>query len=190
MSFAFKRLALPEVYLVEAVAFPDQRGFFMEAYKRSEFEANGVSDPFVQDNYSHSVRGVLRGLHYQKQPKAQGKLVMVVHGEAFAAAVDIRKGSPTYSRWVVEVLSAENHRMLYVPVGFAYGFVVLSDEVDMAYKMTVSEYAPDLGRGIIWNDPEIGIKWPQDNPILSEKDACLPLLKDADNDFVYEEKRP
>lgn len=185
MPFTYKRLDIPEVILVEPKVFPDERGFFMETYKYSEFEANGIPQRFVQDNFSHSVRGVLRGLHYQKAPAAQGKLVMAVRGEIFDVAVDIRKGSPTYGRWVGVRLSSENRRMLWVPEGFAHGFVVLSEEADVMYKVT-SEYAPELDRGIRWNDPEIGIDWPVKNPILSPKDNAQPFLAEADNNFVYE----
>jgi len=184
MPFTYKRLDIPEVILVEPKVFPDERGFFMETYKYSEFAANGIPQRFVQDNFSHSVRGVLRGLHYQKVPAVQGKLVMVVRGEIFDVAVDIRKGSPTYGRWVGVRLSSENRRMLWVPEGFAHGFVVLSEEADVMYKVT-SEYAPELDRGIRWNDPEIGIDWPVKNPILSPKDNTQPFLAEADNNFVY-----
>jgi len=189
MPFRFERLEIPDVILIEAKAFEDARGFFMEIYKRSEFEANGIPHGFVQDNHSHSVHGVLRGLHYQKHPKAQGKLVFVIRGEIFDVAVDIRQGSPTYGRWVSVTLSAKNRRMLYVPVGFAHGFCVLSEEADVVYKVT-SEYAPELDRGIVWNDPELSIRWPIQQPILSPKDAQLPLLREADNDFIYEGRRP
>jgi dTDP-4-dehydrorhamnose 3,5-epimerase len=184
MPFKFKSLDIHEVVLVEPQAFGDHRGFFMEAYRRSEFEANGILVQFVQDNYSRSVQGVLRGLHYQKTPKAQGKLVSVVNGEILDVAVDIRKGSPTYGKWVAEVLSSQNRLMLYVPAGFAHGFCVTSQEADVVYKVT-EEYAPEMDRGIVWNDPELGISWPSGNHILSEKDARLPLLKDADINFVY-----
>jgi len=185
MPFRFQRLKIPEVLLIEAQTFEDQRGFFLETYKRSVFTAHGISNPFVQDNYSYSVKGVLRGLHYQKHPKAQGKLVEVIQGEIFDVAVDLRRGSPTYGRWIGVMLSDKNHQMLYVPVGFAHGFCVLSDEADVVYKVT-AEYAPEFERGIIWNDPEIGIQWPIENPLLSAKDARLPFLRDADNNFVYE----
>jgi dTDP-4-dehydrorhamnose 3,5-epimerase len=182
MPFEFRRLAIPDVLLVEARIFGDERGFFMETYKRSDFAAHGIPDAFVQYNRSRSVRGVLRGLHYQKDPRAQGKLVSVLQGEVFDVAVDIRRGSPTYGRWVGERLSAENGRMLYVPVGFAHGFCVLSDRADVLYMVT-DEYAPECDRGILWNDPEIGIDWPIAAPILSPKDAQLPALRHADNNF-------
>ena len=185
MPFRFVGLEIPDVILIEPKAFADPRGFFAETYKRSEFEAAGIRQTFVQDNYSHSMRGVLRGLHYQKAPMAQGKLVSVFRGQIFDVAVDIRRGSPTYGRWVGVTLSAEDHRMVYVPAGFAHGFCVLSDEADVVYKAT-AEYAPALDRGILWNDPALGISWPIPHPLLSAKDATLLPLRDADNNFVYE----
>ncbi|MGI0102773.1 MAG: dTDP-4-dehydrorhamnose 3,5-epimerase [Nitrosotalea sp.] len=184
MSFKFRKLELPEVILVESQAFPDERGLFMEIFKESVFKTNGINTPFIQDNYSHSIKGVLRGLHYQKVPKAQAKLVMVTRGEIFDVAVDIRKGSPTYGKWVSEILSDENHRLLYVPEGFAHGFCILSDEADVLYKVNL-EYSPEHERGILWNDSELDIKWPTDKPIVIKKDLQLPTLKNADNDFVY-----
>jgi len=185
MPFKFQRLDMPDVILIEPTVFVDKRGFFMESYKYSEFAKFGIKEKFVQDNHSRSTRGVLRGLHYQKNPKAQAKLVRVTRGEVFDVAVDIRRGSPTYGRWVGVLLSEENKKMLYVPVGFAHGFCVLSEEAEVLYK-TTEEYAPEYERGIIWNDPDIGIKWPIEEPILSPKDAALPRLKDADNDFQYD----
>jgi dTDP-4-dehydrorhamnose 3,5-epimerase len=184
MPFRFERLEIPEVILVEAIAFEDPRGFFMETYNWSAFRANGIPEAFVQDNYSYSVCGVLRGLHYQKPPKAQGKLIGVIRGEIFDVAVDIRQGSPTYGRWVGGRLSAKDRRLLYVPVGFAHGFCVLSSEADIFYKVT-AEYAPGLEGGIRWNDAELGIPWPVQDPILSAKDVQLPVLREADHIFVY-----
>lgn len=185
MPFTFKRLEIPEVILIEPRVFRDERGFFMEVYKHSEFAAFGIAERFVQDNHSRSVKGVLRGLHYQNPPKAQGKLVRVVVGEIFDVVVDIRKGSPTYGKWVGVKLSAENKRMLYIPPGFAHGFCVISDVAEVVYKVT-AEYAPECEGGIIWNDPEVGIDWPIENPMLSPKDANWPMLRDAVNRFVYE----
>jgi dTDP-4-dehydrorhamnose 3,5-epimerase len=185
MPFGFHPLQIPDVILIEARAFGDDRGFFIETYKQSEFAANGIADQFVQDNYSFSLQGVLRGLHYQRNPQAQSKLVRVVQGKVFDVAVDIRAGSPTYGEWVAETLSAENGHMLYVPPGFAHGFCVLSPEAGLAYKVT-AEYAPALERGIRWNDPQIGIQWPVREPVLSERDAALPLLTEADHDFKLE----
>lgn len=184
MPFRFSALEIPEVILIEATAFEDPRGCFVETYKRSEFLNAGIRDVFVQDNYSSSAQGVLRGLHYQKIPKAQGKLVAVITGEIFDVAVDIRRGSPTFGRWASATLSAKARRMLYVPAGFAHGFCVLSDRADVVYKAT-AEYAPDLDRGILWNDPELQIAWPVQTPNLSSRDARLPPFRDADNNFVY-----
>jgi dTDP-4-dehydrorhamnose 3,5-epimerase len=186
MAFRFSRLRIPDVILIETKNIKDGRGFFKETYKHSEFSANGIPASFVQDNLSHSVRSVIRGLHYQKHPKAQGKLVAVSAGEIFDVAVDIRKGSPTYGQWISQVLSAENGCLLYVPPGFAHGFCALSDAADVLYKVTC-EYSPELDRGIIWNDPVVGIEWPISEPSLSPKDARLPLLKDADNNFEFEQ---
>jgi len=187
MPFTFRNLSIPEVILVEAKEFADKRGFFMESFKESIFGTNGIDTRFVQDNYSHSIKGVLRGLHYQKEPKAQAKLVMVIKGEIFDVAVDMRKGSPTYGKWTGEILSDKNHKLLYVPEGFAHGFCVLSNEADVIYKVN-SEYSPEHERGIIWNDPDVVIKWPIENPIMIEKDLQLPTLKNADNNFEYDKK--
>ena len=185
MSFRFQRLNIPDVILIKPRILKDQRGFFMETYKRSEFTANGISGEFVQSNYSHSTRGTLRGLHYQKHPQAQGKLVIALRGKIFDVAVDIREGSPTYGQWVGAVLSDENFHMLYIPMGFAHGFCVLSEEADLVYQVT-TEYAPALEQGILWNDPAIGIEWPVSEPVLSPRDTHLPILQEANIDFVYE----
>ena len=185
MPFRFSRLAIADVILVEVNVFNDERGFFVETYKYSEFAANGIPGRFVQDNYSHSRRHVLRGLHYQQEPKAQGKLVTVSRGRIFDVAVDIREGSPTYGNWVSLELSDESHTMVYVPRGFAHGFCVLSSEASVVYK-TTEEYSVDLERGIVWNDQDIAIKWPVSSPILSPKDAALPTLREADNNFRFE----
>ena len=184
MPFSFKLLQIPEVILIEVKSFQDERGLFLENFKESEFKNNGIDSNFVQDNFSHSVKGVLRGLHFQNNPKAQAKLVSALRGEIFDVAVDIRKNSPTFGKWVSEILSEKNHRLLYVPEGFAHGFCVLSEEADVLYKVN-NEYSPENEKGIIWNDPDINIKWPIDKPILIEKDLQLSLLKDADNNFVY-----
>ena len=184
MPFKFKRLEIPDIILVEAQAFQDERGFFMESFKDSIFISNGIKTKFVQDNFSHSVKGVLRGLHYQKKPQSQAKLVIALQGEIFDVAVDIRKGSPTYGKWVGEILSDKNHRLLYIPEGFAHGFCVLSDSADVLYKVN-SEYSPEHERGILWNDTDLAIKWPIDKPFMIKKDLELPVLKNADNNFVY-----
>jgi dTDP-4-dehydrorhamnose 3,5-epimerase len=185
MPFDFQPLKIPEVILITAKTFSDERGFFMETYKQSEFARNGIPWTFVQDNYSHSSRrGVLRGLHYQLDPKSQGKLVLPVSGEILDVAVDVRRGSPTYGQWVAEVLSADARNMLYVPEGFAHGFMVLSEQADVTYRVT-HEYAPEADRGIIWNDPDLAIDWPIDQPLLSPKDQALPAFRDAENNFGY-----
>jgi len=184
MPFNFRQLSLPGITLIEPKLFRDPRGFFMETYKYSDFARQGITEYFVQDNFSQSMRGVLRGLHYQQDPHAQGKLVQCLKGSIFDVAVDIRKGSPTFGRWVSAMLSGENNCMLYVPPAFAHGFVVLSESADVMYKCT-KEYAQESDRGIIWNDPDIGIIWPVEAPLVSEKDARHPLLRGADINFKY-----
>ena len=164
------RLAIPDVVLIEPKVFGDARGFFFESFNQKAFnEATGTQHEFVQDNHSRSAKGVLRGLHYQVQ-KPQGKLVRVVRGAVFDVAVDIRKGSPTFGQWVGEELSEDNHRQLWVPPGFAHGFVVLSDAAEFLYK-TTDYYAPQFERCIMWNDPTLDIDWPTQLPILSDKDS-------------------
>lgn len=151
----------------------------MESYKKSEFAANGIDVDFCQDNHSKSSKLVLRGLHYQLPPKTQGKLVRCTKGKILDVAVDIRKGSKTFGKWVGEILSEDNFHMLYIPEGFAHGFVVLSDTAEILYKAT-NEYSPENDRGILWNDPDINVNWGLDfDPILSEKDKNQPLLKDV-----------
>ena len=169
---AFTRKAIPDVILFEPRVFGDERGFFFESFNEREFvDAVGHSVDFVQDNHSRSRRGVLRGLHYQLPPHAQGKLVRVTSGEVFDVAVDIRKGSPTFGQWVGEILSESNKRQLWIPPGFAHGFVTLSDSADFLYK-TSDFYRPTAERCIMWNDPQIGIDWPLTvAPQVSAKDA-------------------
>ena len=186
MPFTFLPMRLPGVMMIAPKRFEDERGFFLEFYKASEFAAQGIRERFVQDNHSQSTRGVLRGLHYQRPPKAQAKLVRVLRGEIFDVAVDIRRGSPTYGQWVGVTLSAQDSRMLYVPSGFAHGFCVLSDVADVIYKVT-AEYAPETEDGLMWNDPDIGIQWPIDTPSLSEKDTRYPPLKHSEAVFAYPE---
>ena len=166
-------LAIPEVLLIEPKVFGDARGFFFESFNQHAFnEATGLDVHFVQDNHSRSVRHVLRGLHYQLPPYAQGKLVRAVHGEVFDVAVDIRKDSPTFGRWVGEILSADNKRQLWIPPGLARGFVVFSDSAEFLYK-TTDYYAPELERVILWNDPDLAIDWPiMGVPLLSGKDTA------------------
>jgi len=182
MPFEFAKLEIPGLLLIKPQVFGDDRGFFFELYKYSDFQREGIREHLVQDNYSKSSKGVLRGLHYQKSPKAQGKLVMCLKGKIFDIAVDIRKGSPHYGKWVGIDLTEENKDMLYVPPGFAHGFQVLSETAEVLYKCT-SEYSPTDDRGIIWNDQDINIAWPLGKPILSGKDKAHPRLQDADNNF-------
>lgn len=172
--------ALPGVMLVEPKVFGDDRGFFLESWNARGFAAAGLDLTFVQDNHSRSAKGVLRGLHYQIEDP-QGKLVRVTQGRVYDVAVDIRRSSPHFGRWVGYELSDSNHRMLYVPPGFAHGFLVLSDTADFVYKCT-SFYAPAHDRGIRWSDPAIGIDWPLTGkpPLLSPKDAAAPLLAEAE----------
>jgi dTDP-4-dehydrorhamnose 3,5-epimerase len=173
--------ALPEVKLIEPKVFGDTRGFFYESWNARDFAAAGIDAGFVQDNHSRSGKGVLRGLHYQlKLP--QGKLVRVIEGRVFDVAVDIRRGSPNFGKWAGVELSAENRRMLWVPGGFAHGFLVLSDSCEFVYKAT-DYYAPEFERAILWNDPALAIDWPvAAAPILSTKDASAPCLQDAELD--------
>ncbi len=182
MPFRFKRLEIPDLILIETRVFDDDRGYFLETYKSSDFHAGGIKEMFVQDNSSHSIRGTLRGLHYQNHPWAQAKLIRAIRGEIFDVAVDIRKDSPTYGRWVSVILSDKNSQMLYVPVGFAHGFYVVSDEADIDYK-TSAEYCLEAEGGILWNDPELNICWPTPSPTVSPKDTLLPLFRDADHNF-------
>lgn len=170
--------AIPEVILIEPKVFKDDRGYFFESYQRQRFIDAGIPFEFVQDNHSKSTKGVLRGLHYQVQ-QPQGKLVRVINGEIYDVAVDIRKNSPTFGKWVGDYLSGENKRMIWVPPGFAHGFFVTSMEAEIIYKAT-DYYAPQWERTIAWNDPTIGVQWPIDNfpPILSAKDeAGKPFIE-------------
>ena len=184
MPFTFERLSIPDVVLVKPRVFGDDRGFFLETYKQTDFVEICGPLSFVQVNHSRSEYGVLRGLHYQRPPMAQGKLLTAVRGTILDVAVDIRWGSPTYGRWVGEELSDANHHALYVPPGFAHGFCVLSDVVDLVYMVT-EVYAPECDSGVMWNDPEIGVEWPIADPKLSPKDQVQPALRDTPRDFVY-----
>ena len=173
--------SLPEVLVIEPKVFGDSRGFFFESYNHRRFvESTGVDVQFVQDNHSRSSRGVLRGLHYQLQ-QAQGKLVRVTEGRVFDVAVDVRRSSPRFGQWVGVELSADNHRQMWVPPGFAHGFLVLSESADFLYK-TTDYYAPEHERCILWNDPAIGIEWPLGDiqPRLSAKDEKGVLLREAE----------
>ena len=177
MTFEFKRLEIPDVILIEPKIFKDERGFFMETYKKDEFEKVGITGEFVQDNHSKSKRGVLRGLHFQKEPYAQAKIVRCVRGEIYDVAVDLRKNSPTFGKYAGVILSEDNKYQLYIPGGCAHGFLVLSDVAEVIYKVD-NVYAPDHEGGLIWNDPDVNIPWPSDNPILSQKDQKLPTLRE------------
>jgi len=177
MPFEFQPLDIPGLVLITPRAFQDVRGFFMETYKHSDFARFGIREQFVQDNHSFSKKNVLRGLHFQRSPKAQGKLVQAVTGEIFDVAVDLRTGSPTLGKWASETLSGKNQKMLYIPAGFAHGFYVLSDSAHVTYKVT-EEFSHEHDAGVAWNDPDIGISWPTQTPTLSAKDAVLPSLRE------------
>ena len=169
--------------LLEPRVFGDERGFFLETYRQDVLRKAGIVAPFIQDNHSRSVKGVLRGLHYQlTQP--QGKLIRVTRGEIFDVAVDVRQGSPNFGQWYGTTLSDENMRMLYIPPGFAHGFLVLSDIVDFIYKCT-DYYHPESEQGVLWNDPAIGISWPSEDVQLSDKDKNNPLLHQQGKLPVY-----
>jgi len=179
---------IPEVFVIEPRVFSDSRGFFFESYSQRDMEKIGVPDFFVQDNHSCSVKGVVRGLHFQKE-HPQGKLVRVLRGSIFDAVVDIRKKSPTYGKTICAELSADNHRMIWVPVGFAHGFLSLEDHTEVHYK-TTDFYYPEYDAGIRWDDPDLGISWPLEkygisSGELSGKDAVLPLFKEIDSPFEY-----
>ena len=178
MPSNFSTLDIAGLVLIEPKVFKDSRGFFLESYKYSEFKSNGISQTFVQINRSTSAAGVIRGLHYQLPPFGQGKLVSCIKGEIFDVAVDIRKHSPTFGKWHGVILSDQNKRMLFIPEGFAHGFYTLQ-ETDVMYQ-TTSEYEPQSERGIIWNDPELNIGWPDGLKMTSEKDKVYPLLKNAE----------
>lgn len=178
MPFEFKKYNISDVKLIISKVFNDERGFFLESYKKSDFVNNGIKDEFNQDNHSKSTKGVLRGLHYQAAPKGQAKIVRCIRGAIFDVAVDIRKNSPTFGKWIGEKLTEENKHMLYIPEGFAHGFIVLSDEAELNYKAS-NEYSKEHDRGILWNDPDININWGIDYiPLISEKDRNQPRLKD------------
>lgn len=181
MPVQVTRLNIPDVILFAPKVFGDERGFFFESFNQQKFEElTGLKREFVQDNHSKSQKGVLRGLHYQLPPKAQGKLVRVVQGEVFDVAVDIRKSSPTFGKWVGEILSAENKRQMWIPEGFAHGFVTLSETAEFLYK-TTDYYAPEYERCIVWNDESINVQWPFiDAPVLSVKDQQGLALNSAE----------
>lgn len=173
---------LPGALLVTPRVFDDRRGWFFESYNQRDFAAAGIDLAFVQDNQSKSCRGTLRGLHFQMPPYAQAKLVRVLQGKIYDVIVDLRHDSPTYRQWDGVVLSAENHLMLFIPKGFAHGFCVLSETAEVFYKCD-DFYAPAASRGIIWNDPDLGIAWPVTDPVLSDKDREYPPLRELPRYF-------
>lgn len=178
---------IPGLIVITPDVFADERGFFFESFQEERYRATlGLKsdEHFIQDNLSSSKRGVLRGLHYQAPPMAQGKLVSVLSGRVLDVAVDIRFGSPTYGQHVMVELSGENHRQFWIPAGFAHGFVALEDDTLFAYKCT-NVYSKEHDRGVLWNDPALGIEWDVESPIVSEKDQKHPLLKDIAQEFVY-----
>ena len=179
MGFKFERFPVQGPLLIKPDVFGDARGYFKETYKRSIFLQEGIDQNFVQDNFSHSIRGVLRGLHYQLGDHAQGKLVSVAQGKVWDVAVDIRKSSPTFGQWIGVELTSENHHMFWIPPGFAHGFVVVSETAIFQYKCT-NEYHKTSEGGVIWNDPQIGISWPLTDVLVSDKDKILPVLSLAE----------
>lgn len=184
MPFSVKKLTIPDLILIEPQLFKDSRGFFAEIYKQSDFAGFGFSRPIVQINYSQSAKNVIRGLHYQLNPAAQAKFIQVINGRVQDVAVDLRKGSPFYGKWVTEEMSEQDLKILYLPEGFAHGFCVLSDTALVTYYCT-SLYSPKDERGVAWDDPAINIKWPVKNPLVSDKDKKLPRLEAAENNFIY-----
>jgi len=186
MPFRVERAGIPDVLLIRPTRFDDDRGFFMETYKKSEFRKFGIPEEFCQDNCSQSKKGVVRGLHYQLDPAAQGKLLRALAGKVWEVAVDIRRGSPTFGKWTGAYLSADEGTVMWIPVGFAAGVVALEDGSQLAYK-TTAEYSKLHERGILWSDPAIGIQWPGGfpHPVVSEKDQVHPPLARAEINFVY-----
>lgn len=176
MPFTFRELDLPGVIVVQPQVFEDERGGFLETYRYSQFSEAGIKDRFVQSNVSWSIKGVVRGLHYQVEPDAQGKLVSVSQGEVYDVVVDVQPDSPHYGQWRSITLSAENRTMLYVPPGYGHGFCVVSDGAQVSYA-TTTEYAPKSERGVLWNDPTLAIPWPVVTPVVSAKDQTWPRLE-------------
>lgn len=177
MPFIFRTAPIEGLVVVELKCFVDRRGFFMETYKRSDFQAAGISEDFVQDNHSRSTRGVLRGLHFQTGKSAQGKLLRVISGRVWDVAVDMRPSSTSFGKWWGLELTSENGLMLYIPTGFAHGFVTLSEEADLVYKCT-AEYDKERDGGVRWDDPDLAVGWPIRDVLVSSKDATLPYLKE------------
>ncbi len=182
MPFEFKQTPIPGVMIIQPEKFGDHRGFFMETYKKSDFISAGIKEDFEQDNHSFSSKGVLRGLHFQTAPHAQGKLVRVVKGAVWDVAVDLIPGSPTFGQHFGLELTEENNTMLYIPPGFGHGFLTLEDNTHFLYKCT-AEYAPASDGGVKWNDPDLAVQWPlepEQEPLVSDKDAILPFLKELE----------
>lgn len=184
MPFEFERQEIRDIILVKPRVFNDNRGFFLETYKKSAFTQGGIDVEFNQDNHSKSSKRVLRGLHYQAKPFAQAKLVRCIRGKIWDVAVDIRKNSPTFKKYIKVELSEANKHMLFIPEGFAHGFAVLSDEAEIMYKVS-GEYAPQAERGIMWNDSDINIDWEVDSPILSDKDKQHPNLHNIKTEELF-----
>ncbi len=188
MPFEFEPLGIDGVTLIKPRVFEDRRGFFMETHRQSDFVTSVTDAVFVQENHSQSSAGALRGLHYQNIPMAQGKLIRVIRGEIFDVLVDLRRGAPTYGKWIAVRLSEENKHILYVAPWFAHGFCVLGETAEVLYK-TTAEYSPSHEAGIVWNDPNLAIDWPIESPVLSDRDREWPPLSEADNSFVYKSDR-
>lgn len=182
MSFTFERLSIRDVIVVRPERHLDDRGYFKEVYREDLFAEAGITARFVQDNLTRSIRGALRGLHYQLPPAAQGKLIGVVHGRIFDVAVDLRRGGPTYGRWVARTLDVETGELMWIPPGFAHGYCTLSETADVLYKVT-ERYRPELNRGVRWDDPTLGIRWPIVDPVLSDADRRQPGFDRCDNPF-------
>jgi dTDP-4-dehydrorhamnose 3,5-epimerase len=190
-KFIFTTAPIPGIFIIEPKVFSDDRGFFMEFYNKDGFAENGFTDLFIQDNHSRSKKGVIRGLHYQINPAPMGKLVKCVSGKIFDVGVDIRKGSPAFGKWFGDILSGENHKMFYFPPGFAHGFLALEDDTEVIYACT-GVYSAENERAILWNDPDVGIKWPIDlvgKVIVSERDRKHPGIKNCETNFVYGQAR-
>ena len=182
MAFTFERMGIRDVIAIRPERHLDDRGYFKEIYRQEIFAEAGITTPFVQDNVTRSVRGALRGLHYQLPPAGQGKLIGVIHGRIYDVAVDLRKGGPTYGKWVARTLDVESGEMLWVPPGFAHGYCILSETADVIYKVT-NYFAPALSRGIRWDDPTLAIPWPVEDPVLSEADRKQPTFERCENPF-------
>ena len=183
MAFVIEKLKLPEVLHIKSDVFADSRGFFTEMLRENIFSDYGVRGPWVQFNRSRSQKNVIRGMHFQRVPQAQAKLIMPMEGEIFDVAVDLRKNKPTFGAWVGVTLNAAKAEMAYIPAGFAHGFCVLSDVAEVLYLCS-DYYAPEAEGGVAWNDPNVGVEWPVSEPILSNRDAALPTLDKAEINFV------